>query len=210
MPEGSGSQRYCGNCGAEIRAGTSFCVSCGQQVERNESRTEANGRFANMGSDSRGGSFFDQRNVRLLLLGVGALLALVLSYLILSYSVTLGFLLIVLLAVAVLVIRKNRGLQTRQEQRLFDTTNQYKESARRAYEEGKHREIAKDAYEQFRKYKEANTRKYEEANTRYQRWNQQKADEREPPQGGCLYYFLLYFVGTILFIMVVLGIIADL
>jgi hypothetical protein len=32
MPEGEGSeqqQRYCTNCGAEIRPGTSFCVSCG-------------------------------------------------------------------------------------------------------------------------------------------------------------------------------------
>ncbi len=27
-----GSQRYCGNCGAEIRAGTSFCVSCGASL----------------------------------------------------------------------------------------------------------------------------------------------------------------------------------
>ncbi len=40
MSEGSG-QRYCGNCGAEIRSGTSFCVSCGQQVEGKE-RSEAN------------------------------------------------------------------------------------------------------------------------------------------------------------------------
>lgn len=172
MSEGSGSQRYCGNCGTEVRTDTTFCVSCGQQVEGKESRIEANGSFANMGSGSRGGSFFDQRNVRLLLLGVGALLALVVSYLILSYSVTLGFLLIVLLALAVLVIRKNRGLQTRHEQRLFDTTNQYKESARRAYEEGKHRELAKDTYRQSHKV-------YEEANTRYQRWNQQKDAERE-------------------------------
>ncbi len=66
-----GSQRYCGNCGTEIRSGISFCVSCGQQVEGKESRTEANGSFANMGSGSRGGSFLDQRNVRLLLLGRG-------------------------------------------------------------------------------------------------------------------------------------------
>ncbi len=36
MSEGSGSQRYCGNCGAEVRSGTSFCVSCGQQVAGNE------------------------------------------------------------------------------------------------------------------------------------------------------------------------------
>ncbi len=33
MSEGSGQpQRFCTNCGAEIRAGTSFCVSCGQQL----------------------------------------------------------------------------------------------------------------------------------------------------------------------------------
>ncbi len=32
MSEGSGSQRYCGNCGTEIRAGTSFCVSCGASL----------------------------------------------------------------------------------------------------------------------------------------------------------------------------------
>src|SRR5829696_5157009 len=31
MSEGDGSeqQRYCTNCGAEIRPGTSFCISCG-------------------------------------------------------------------------------------------------------------------------------------------------------------------------------------
>ncbi len=172
-----GSQRYCGNCGTEIRAGTKFCISCGQQVEGNDSGTEANASFGTVGSDSRGGSFLDQRNVQFGLLGVGTLLVLVMAYFILSYSVALGFLLIVLLALAVLVIRKNRGLQTRHEQRLFDTTHQYKESARRAYEEGKHREIAKDAYEQSRKV-------YEEANTHYQRWNQQKADERRLVERG--------------------------
>ncbi len=32
MSEGSGQQRYCGNCGAEIRSGMSFCVSCGAPV----------------------------------------------------------------------------------------------------------------------------------------------------------------------------------
>ncbi len=29
MPEDSGSRRYCGNCGAEVRASNRFCVSCG-------------------------------------------------------------------------------------------------------------------------------------------------------------------------------------
>jgi hypothetical protein len=167
-----GSQRYCGNCGTEIRSGTSFCVSCGQQVEGKESRTEANGRFANMGSDSRGGSFLDQRNVRLLLLGVGALLVLVVSYLMLSYSVALGFLLIVLLALAVLMIRKNRSLQTRREQQLFDTANEYKESAKKVYEEGKHRDFAQNAYQQSR-------RVYEEANSFYQWWREQNTAEWE-------------------------------
>ena len=172
MSEGSGSRRYCGNCGTEIRSGTSFCVSCGQQVESNEIRTEANASFGTMGSGSRGGSSLDQRNVRSGLLGVGTLLVLVMAYIILSFSVALGLLLIVLLGLAVLIIRKNRGLQTRREQRLFDTANRYRESARRAYEEGKHREIAQNTYEQSR-------RVYEGANTRYQRWNQQKAAERE-------------------------------
>ncbi len=32
MSEGSGQQRYCRNCGAEIRSGMSFCVSCGAPV----------------------------------------------------------------------------------------------------------------------------------------------------------------------------------
>ncbi len=33
MSEGSGQpQRYCGNCGTEIRSGISFCVSCGRPV----------------------------------------------------------------------------------------------------------------------------------------------------------------------------------
>ncbi len=171
MSEGSG-QRFCGNCGAEIRSGTSFCVSCGQQVEGSEERTEANASFGTMGSGPTGGSSLNQQNIRLGLLGVGALLLAALAYLILSYSVTLGLLLTVLMALAVLVIRKNRGLQTRREQQLFNTTNQYKESARRAYEEGKHREIAQNAYQQSR-------RVYEEANTRYQSRSEQKAAERE-------------------------------
>ncbi len=34
MSEGSGQpQRYCRNCGAEVRSGTSFCVSCGTPVD---------------------------------------------------------------------------------------------------------------------------------------------------------------------------------
>ncbi len=32
MSEGSGAQRFCGNCGTEIRPGISFCVSCGRPV----------------------------------------------------------------------------------------------------------------------------------------------------------------------------------
>lgn len=171
MSEGSG-RRYCGNCGTEIKPGTSFCISCGQQMEGNEGHAGVNARFGTTGMGSGGGSSLDQRNVRLGLLGVGALLTLIMAYLILSYSVTLGFLLITLSALAVLVVRKNRGLQTRREQQLFDTANQYKESVRRAYEEGKHREIAQNAYQQSR-------RGYNEASTRYQRSNQQKAAERE-------------------------------
>ncbi len=34
MSEGSGSQRYCRNCGAEVRAGTQFCVSCGTTLDQ--------------------------------------------------------------------------------------------------------------------------------------------------------------------------------
>ncbi len=32
MAEGSGGQRFCRNCGAELRSGISFCVSCGTLV----------------------------------------------------------------------------------------------------------------------------------------------------------------------------------
>lgn len=32
MAEGSGGQRYCGNCGAELRPGMTFCTSCGAPV----------------------------------------------------------------------------------------------------------------------------------------------------------------------------------
>ncbi len=111
----------------------------------------------------------DQRNVGLGLLGVGVLLVLVMAYFILSYSAALGFLLIVLLALAVLVIRKNRGLQTRREQQLFNRVNRYKESAQKAYKEGKHHEAAQNAYQQSR-------RVYGEANSRYQEW---KRSERQ-------------------------------
>ncbi len=86
MSEGSGQpQRYCGSCGAQVRAGSTFCVSCGMQLT----------------SDSED-------------LGPGSTNS---------------------------VLNNARGL-------------------------------LQDSFEQSKKA-------YEEANTRYQRWNEQKATERE-------------------------------
>ncbi len=165
-------QRYCSNCGAEIRSDTRFCVSCGKQIAGNEERIEANTRPTISAPNPRGSDLSGQDNVRLVLFGVGALLFLVVAYLLLSYSVPLGFLLIVLMALVVLIIRKHRGSQTVPERRLFEAVGWYGQSARRAYEEGRHRELAQSAYQQSR-------RAYEGANTRYQEWSEKQAAERE-------------------------------
>ena len=165
-------QRHCSNCGAEVRSDTRFCVSCGKQIGENGGRTEANARPRISASHSRVGTSSGQQNVRLVLLGAGALLFLVVAYLLLSYSVFLGSLLTVLVIVAVLVIRKHRGSQTVPEQRLFEAVGLYGQSARKAYEEGRHRELAQSAYQQSR-------RAYDEANTRYQRLRENQAAERE-------------------------------
>lgn len=165
-------QRHCSNCGAEVRSDTRFCVSCGKQIGENEGRTEANTRPTIRTTNPRSSDLSGQDNVRLVLVGVGALLFLVVSYLLLSYSVFLGSLLTVLAIVVALVIRRNRGSQTELERRLFEAVGWYGQSAQRAYEEGRHRELAQSAYQQSRKA-------YEGANTRYQRLRENQAAERE-------------------------------
>lgn len=93
-----------------------------------------------------------QQEVRLALLVVGGLFFLVVAYLFLSFSMSLGSLLILLMVLAVLVLRRNRGSQTVPEQRLFEAVGWYGRSARKAYEV---------------------------ANAQYREWSEKQAAERE-------------------------------
>lgn len=173
MSEGSGQpKRFCPNCGTQVRSNTVFCVSCGNRIEGSDGRTEQSAR-PSIGAPHAGrNSLLGRNEVRFVSLAVGMLLFLVVSYLLLSYSVFLGFLLIVSVVLAVLVIRKNQDSQTVLEQRLFEAVGWYGQSARKAYEEGRHRELAQSAYQQSR-------RAYEGANARYREWNEKQAAERE-------------------------------
>jgi hypothetical protein len=40
IPEGVRRQRFCGNCGSEVRPGNVFCVYCGERLERQEGNVE--------------------------------------------------------------------------------------------------------------------------------------------------------------------------
>lgn len=172
MSEGSGTpQRFCPGCGAQARPDTSFCVSCGGRIE--EGGPIEQGAPPRLGVPDAGRkTLLSQKEVRLVSLAVGALLFLALSYLLLSFSVFLGFLMLVLVVLAVLVLRKNQGSQTVPEQRLFGAVGLYGRSARKAYEEGRHRELAQNAYQRSR-------RAYEGANARYQERAEKQAAERE-------------------------------
>lgn len=173
MSEGLGQpQRFCPNCGAQARADTVFCVSCGSRIEASDGRTEQSAYPRPKVPEAGRKTLLGQEEVRLVSIVVGALLLLVTAYLLLSYSAFLGCLLIVLAVLAVLVLRNNRGSQTEMERRLFEAVGWYGQSARKAYEEGRHRELAQSAYQQSRKA-------YEGANTRYQEWNEKQAAERE-------------------------------
>lgn len=176
MPEGEGAgqlQQYCRNCGAQARSGNVFCVSCGERLD-----VEVGTQPVVRGSGSRNRSLLDQGNMKVALYGAGALLLLIVVYLLLSYSVLLGVLLVGLTILAVLVIRKHRGRQTRFEQRVFERAGRYGGSARKAYEEGKHREFAKSAYRQSKEiYEEA----YEGANARYRDWAESRTAGRDRP-----------------------------
>lgn len=94
------------------------------------------------------------------------------AYLILSYSVSVGIVLVVGAAVLLAMVRKTRGSQTRVERRVFEKAVEYKETTRKAYEEGKHREFAQGAYRESQRW-------YGEANARYRKWSQDKTAEKE-------------------------------
>jgi hypothetical protein len=153
-------QRYCTNCGAEIRPGNTFCVSCGQSLYAgDEDRIDTKTGPASGGATSRGAGLLQPDEVRPVLYIAGAALSLVVTYLLLAYSVVLGILWIGLLVLAIAIVRRTRGTQTRLEQQAFERAGHYRESAQRAYEEGKHREIAQSAYQQSRKaYEETHAR----------------------------------------------------
>ena len=164
------SQRYCPNCRAEVRTGNAFCVSCGKQLN-----VEGAARPVVRDAGSSNRSLLNQRNIMVALYGAGVLLFLIVFYLLFNYSVPLGFLLIGLSVLAVLVIRKNRGRQTRLERRVFERAGRYGDSARRAYEEGKHREFARNAYRQSREAYEGATVRYRDRSE-----NRVAGDDRQP------------------------------
>ena len=127
MPDREGFERpqlYCRNCGAQARPGNAFCVSCGERLN-----VERNTRPIVRGSDPRNRSLLDQGNTKVALYGAGVLLLLIVAYLVVSYSVLLGFLLIGLSVLAVLVVRRNRGRQTRFEKRVFEIAYRYEGTA---------------------------------------------------------------------------------
>jgi hypothetical protein len=129
-------QRYCTNCGAEIRPGNSFCVSCGQRLPAGDhDHVGENTSPIIVESTSGGGDLLKSNEVRLVLYGVGALLLLIVTYLLLRYSVALGVLWVGLLVFAGAMIRRAKGSQTSLEQQAFQEADRYRESARRAYEE---------------------------------------------------------------------------
>jgi hypothetical protein len=103
-------------------------------------------------STSRGGSLLKSNEVRLVLYVVGALLFLIVTYLLLRYSVALGVLWIGLLVFVVAMVRRARGSQTSLEQQAFQAADRYRESARRASEE---------------------------TQMRYRQWNEAQATERQ-------------------------------
>jgi hypothetical protein len=167
VSEGPGQQqRYCTNCGAEIRPGNTFCVSCGQWLgPRDGNHISENTASMVVGSTSRGGSLLKSNEVQLVLYFVGPLLFLIVSYLLFRYSVALGVLWIGLVVFVVAMVRRARSSQTRFEQQAFERAAYYRQSTQKAYEEGKHRELAQGAYQQSKKV-------YEETQTRYLQWSE--------------------------------------
>jgi hypothetical protein len=109
MPDREGFERpqlYCRNCGAQARLSNTFCVSCGERLN-----VEVDTQPIVRGSGSRNRSLLDKGNTKVALYGAGALLLLVVFYLLFIYSVPLGFLLIGLTVLAVLVTRQKRGIK---------------------------------------------------------------------------------------------------
>lgn len=165
-------QRYCTNCGAEVRSGTSFCVSCGNRTQESDVY-EATVLGASMGTKDGGRtSLLSKHELRIVSLVAGVLLLLVLTYLLLSLSVLLGLLFLVMLGITILFVRKNRGSQSVSEQRLFESVGRYKQSTQRFYEEGKHRKLAQNTYQQSR-------RAFQAADIQYRSWRENQAAERE-------------------------------
>ena len=172
MSEDTGQQRYCTNCGAEVRSGNAFCFSCGQQLDmRGEDHARGSDSSVIVEPTSRD-RVLKPDKVRLVLYLVGALLFLIVVYLLLRYSVILGVMWVGLVVLAIALVRRARGSQTRLEQQAFERANHYRESTQRAYEEGKHREFAQNAIEQSKKV-------YEETQARYRQWSMAQAAERQ-------------------------------
>lgn len=154
-------ERYCANCGAQVRPGIAFCVSCGERIDiAHEERATASASPWVTASDSKGGGLLSQREIWLAMYAAGVLVFLVVIYLVLRYSVALGVLLVVLSVFAVAVVRRARGSQMRPEQQAFEKAVRY------------NREFIQNAYRQSR-------RAYQEVSTRHRRWSEHQAAERE-------------------------------
>ncbi len=171
--------RRCASCGRQARPEDAFCVSCGaklgdEHVEHASSGdgTNPDGRAAPPGGHSGVRRLLSPKERVLALYASGAVVFVVVAYLIFSLSIVLGVLLVVLSAGVLLVVRRSRGSQTGFERRVFEESERYGRSAQKAYEEGKHEEIARGVYQRSK-------RAYEEANDKYRRANRAVAASME-------------------------------
>ena len=150
MNDTSQMQRYCRNCGGQIRSSDAFCAHCGEPTASSPAR----GRVRPASSRLNASSYIplNLTTPQLVALGFASIFFLVVTYLLLSYSIVLGVLVIGSLALLVLWIRKNQGKQTDFERQVFREAGNYGHYAQRAYTK---------------------------VNTKYQTWLQETAAERE-------------------------------
>ena len=103
--------------------------------------------------------------------GAGALLLLIVAYLLLSYSVPLGFMLICVCVLTVLIVRRSRGSQTGLERQGFEAASRYKQSAKITYE--RHKLAA-----EFKRYK-AFFAEAQEGSLHFSEWWNQYAQDHQ-------------------------------
>lgn len=173
MTDSDQPRRYCTQCGAQVRLGNAFCVSCGKRIELeadvdNNVGTVTNvERLSTRRSDHQG-----QNPTQILVYTFGGILLLLIAYAMLSYSLLIGTLFVVSVGFVIMKVRQTKGSHTRLEENILGTVDKYKESARQAYEQDKHKELAKDAHQKSKEM-------YEGVNTRYQEWRSEQSFKRD-------------------------------